>query len=134
MRRLSYVLAAVMWLAPVMQVFAGTMAEAHCRAQGHISATAPDAAHDPTHAQHHDGEHAMHAGAAHTGHGASQQTEDAGQCKCGCICNLACAAGAALAPTLMTAEVPTPEHFRVVSGSTHPHSVHTVLQRPPISS
>lgn len=134
MRALSILLSLILWLTPAFQAFANTMASAHCRAQGHISATAPDAAHDSKHAQHHGGAQAESAGATHADHGASQQAEDAGHCKCGCLCNLACAASTALAPSLMTADALVPEHFRAVSGSAHPHSIHTVLQRPPISS
>ncbi|MEK6805768.1 MAG: hypothetical protein AABY95_03870 [Pseudomonadota bacterium] len=128
---MAILLANIMWLTPSVQVFAGTMADTHCRATRHISATAPDAAHDPKHAQHHGG---MDMGANHMNHGVSQQTEDAEQCKCGCICNLACAASTALVPTLMTPDALPPEHFAAVFSSAHPHSIHAVLQRPPISS
>lgn len=134
MRTLSILLSLVLWLTPAFQAFANTMASAHCRAQGHISATAPDAAHDTGHAQHHGSAPAEPAGAAHADHGASQQTEDAGHCQCGCICNLACTASAALAPSLMTAGTLAPEYFGAVSSSAHPHSIHPVLQRPPIST
>lgn len=126
MRFLAILLANIMWLTPSVQVFANTMADTHCRAHGHISATAPDVAHDSKHAQHHDG--------MHSDHDASQQTEEAEQCKCGCICGLAYVTSTALVPSLMTADALAPEHFRTVFSSAHPHSIHTVLQRPPISS
>lgn len=139
MRALSILLSLILWLTPAFQAFANTMASVHCRAQGHISATAPDAAHDSTHAQHHGDAPAepsgtMPAGAAHANHGAAQQAEDAGHCKCGCICNLACTAGVALAPSRPGTEVLASEYFRPALTTSLPHSTHAVLQRPPITS
>lgn len=134
MRALSILLSLILWLTPAFQAFANTMASAHCRAQGHISAAAPDAAHDSLHAQHHGEAQAESAGTTHADHGVSQPAGDAGHCECGCLCNLACAASTALAPSLMTADALVPEHFRAVSSGVHPHSTHTVLHRPPIFS
>lgn len=131
MRRLACLFALIMGLAPAMQVFAATMAQAHCRANGHITATAPDASDASMHAQHH-GDAAMVDEAPD--HASMQHAAGDNSCQCGCLCNLACAAGAALAPSMGVAQSQAPEHFQQVAGSALQLATHSVLQRPPIFS
>ncbi|MGH8863781.1 MAG: hypothetical protein ACREVZ_03930, partial [Burkholderiales bacterium] len=67
---MNVLLVLTLWLSPVVQAYARTLSQAHCRVQGHISMTAPDAAHDATHAAHH-GQPSPDAPASHEGHGAA---------------------------------------------------------------
>ena len=127
MRTGAWMLAFLMWLAPVVQVFASTVAEAHCRAHGHLSATAPSPAHDATHAAHHSGDtaHADHDGVSDRGD--EQRT-------CACPCDLACGPGMALLPALPTLGSAAPEQAVAAATVVHPQIIQSVPQRPPASS
>lgn len=129
MRALSVVLAMALWLGPTVQVYARTLSQAHCRALGYISMTAPDAAHDATHAAHHDHEMPAQSPAqsAHPGHDAAH----AEQCQCGCLCGHAGVISAAILPSFLFADVPRPQHFDVVNEAAPPHAEHPAPQRPP---
>ncbi len=129
MRTLNILLVVALWLSPVVQAYARTLSQAHCRAQGHISMTSPDAAHDATHAAHH-GDHAAQEPStqtAHAGHGAM----DADQCKCGCLCGHAGVLSVAILPSFFFADAALPEHFDTVSEAAPPHAEHPAPQRPP---
>lgn len=131
MRILPAMLALLLGLAPALQAYGKTMAQAHCRANGHISATAPDAAHDALHAQHHApdaGAHADHAA------GGAEAKADGAHCQCGCLCNVACGSGAAV-PAFAGAAGAAPSHepWQLATDIRHPVSVHDSLLRPPRS-
>lgn len=126
MRALNVLLVLTLWLSPVVQAYARTLLQAHCRPQAHISMTAPAAAHDETHAAH-NGPSSDKASAAHDGHGVM----DADPCKCGCLCGHAGVISVAILPSFFFADVPLPEHFDVVSEAAPPHAEHPALQRPP---
>jgi hypothetical protein len=120
------VLAFVMCLAPVVQVVAGTLADAHCAAQGHSSAGAGPDAHASMHA------HARHGETDHATRHATQGNH--GHSHCACPCGLACAPGAALLPTLPAFAFATPERLPSTGTRLHAHAIHSVPQRPPASS
>lgn len=128
MRAVPVVLSLLLAVVPAVQAYGETMADAHCRAQGHISAMAVDAAHDPLHAQHHaDGADAS----AHEHAAADSQTES-GQCECGCLCDVACAGGvAAFAVSDASSEAPPHERWASLTDPRHPVSIHESLLRPP---
>ena len=126
MRALNILLVLTLWLSPVVQAYARTLSQAHCRAQNHISLTAPNIAQDAMHAAHH-GQPSADIPAPHDGHG----TLDADQCKCGCLCGHAGVISAVILPSFLFAEAPLPEHFDVVSEAAPPHAEHPALQRPP---
>lgn len=126
MRALNILLVLTLWLSPVVQAYALTLSQAHCRAQGHISMTAPAAAHDATHAEHH-GQHSADTPVQHEGHSAGH----ADPCQCGCLCGHAGIISIALPPSFLFADAPLPEHFDVVSEAAPPHAEHPALQRPP---
>lgn len=129
MRTLNVLLVLTLWLSPVVQAYARTLSQAHCRAQGHISMTAPDATHDATHAAHH-GDHAVQESSVETGHGGHDAVH-AEQCKCGCLCGHAGVISVAILPGILFADAPLPEHFGIVSEAAPPHAEHPALQRPP---
>lgn len=114
----------MLWLAPAVQVYAGTLADAHCRTHGHAALTAPDAAAGPIHAAQASGEdssmHHAHHGDHHTA-----------QAKCECLCGLACAGHAAMTAGITDAGTSSPERFAVVQETVHPHAEPYHPQRPP---
>lgn len=126
MRALNVLLAVALWLSPVVQAYARTLSQAHCRIQGHISLTAPDAAHDPTHAAHH-GRLSVDSTISHDVHDAAQVE----QCKCGCLCGHAGVISAAILPSFSFADARLPQHFDLVSEAAPPHAEHPAPQRPP---
>lgn len=121
-----WLLALVVWLAPSLQVFAVTLAEAHCHEHGH---SAPDSG-LPAHA-------AMHAHQQHQGsHGHDLSARSTGghdTAHCACPCGLACSAALALLTALPAAEFSTPERAPALDVSLHTHAVYAVPQRPPAS-
>lgn len=129
MRFLSVVLAVSLWLGPVVQAYATTLSEAHCRPEGHMSMTAPDAVHDDVHAAHH-GQGSVDTpdtSSAHHEHGSSH----AEQCKCGCLCGHVGVASAAISSSFFFTDPPLPNRFDVVRQTGRPHAEHSVPQRPP---
>lgn len=130
MRFLTAALILVLWASPIVQAYGQTLSEAHCRARGHMSATAPDAAHDSVHAAHH--QHTMHT----TSHGSAgaMQDHDAGQqCKCGCLCAQACGASAAVAATFHFPDSLLTAPFGIRNDAAPSHAEHPAPERPPAS-
>lgn len=128
MRASAWALAMLIWLAPVVQVVAGTLTGSHCGAQGHSSLNAGHAAHESMHSHH------QHAGTENGKHraGAASGSHDHSHCTCPCI--LACASAAALLPTLPAVMVAAPERPPAILRGLHAHVFHSVPQRPPASS
>jgi hypothetical protein len=124
MRALHVLLIFSLGMGSVVQAYARTLSEAHCRGQGHISLTAVDAAHDEQHSAHHGDEEP------------SSSTTDTGsshgeQCQCGCLCAQAGAIPAAIAPTFYCTDAPLPEHFAPANDAAPAHAEHSAPQRPP---
>lgn len=131
MRALALILSVLLASFPAMQAYGKTMAETHCSTRGHVSKLAPDAAHDPLHAQHHAPEtSAQQYDVANT---ADAKAESA-HCQCGCLCNVACAGGVALSASIgFSAAAPSHEPWQAVADPRRPVTVHEFLLRPPRS-
>lgn len=129
MRALPVLLAVLLVSMPAMQVYGGTMADAHCRTHGHLSNLAPDAEQDSIHAQH----HAADAGAqAHHAAAGADAKADGAHCQCGCLCDAVCAGGAVLSAWFdVPTAAPLHEPWQALTDMRHPVSVHDSLLRPP---
>jgi hypothetical protein len=120
-----WVLALVVWLAPSLQVFAMTLAEAHCLEHGHSALDSGPPAHAAMHEHHqHEGAPGDHSARSNGGHDTAH---------CACPCGLACTAAMALLPALPAAEFSAPERAAALDVSLHTHAIHAVPQRPPTS-
>jgi hypothetical protein len=147
MRVLALFFSLMLGFAPVVHAYATTLGEAHCRLHGHVSDTQHQALHADQHGDAYD--HGMHhhtqdiahqhapGGGSERGiHAASPHlgvlSGDGAHCKCGCLCGLACAPGAAVSSlSPLTELVPSRERWAVAAGSGHAVSVHDFLLRPP---
>jgi hypothetical protein len=128
MRMIKVVLVLCVGLGSVVQAYANTQLETHCRLHGHTSAMAPDGAHDPVHAARHSGGSSAHDGHA-AGHAPASDQLD--PCDCGCMCGTAGVIAAALLPSLLVPVTPRPDHLRTVISAGHAHAEHSAPQRPP---
>jgi hypothetical protein len=147
MRILALFLALILGFVPVVHAYAATVGEAHCRLHWHVSDTRHQALNAEQHGDSHD--HGMHHHAQdivhqHAPGGGSERgihaaslhlgvlPGDGAHCKCGCLCGLACAPGAAVSSlSAVTDLVPSRERWAVTAGSGHAISVHDFLLRPP---
>ena len=126
MRLLPTFLALVLAVTPVIQVFAGTMAESHCHMHGHVDASAA-LARGGSHDMHHPGSHLMHGGSQVAGH-----DQGGVHCKCGCMCGLACIVGVALtADPASTVALLVHEHWQISPGAGRAIAIPRFLLRPP---
>ena len=129
MRALPLILSLLLSFLPAMQAYGKTMTGAHCSTHGHISKLAPDATHDPVHAQHHAPDTSAHQ---HHVANAADAKADSAHCQCGCLCNVACAGGVALSTSVgFSAAAPSHEPWQAVADTRRPVTVHEFLLRPP---
>jgi hypothetical protein len=126
MRATVWMLALAAWLAPAVQVFAVTLADAHCVAHRHSSSGTTQATHASMHAHH------QHEGANGHGHPAGSSGGH-GTAHCACPCGLACGPAMALLPALPAAAFAASERAPALGTSLHAHAIHAVPQRPPTS-
>lgn len=129
MRLACTLLACLITVGSAVQAYAQTLSEAHCRARGHTSATAVNAAHDPTHAaHHHTGGRSVPAVAAdmHQGHGGPGE-----QCQCGCLCGQLCVMPAGVVQAFQFAGETVVPHYEVANAPAPAYVEHPAPQRPP---
>ncbi len=130
MRAIALLLAFVIGAMPTVQAYAGTVGQAHCHKHGHSMGASPQGQ-APSHAHHHgamSADQAMDPAMQHMQHAMS----DGAHCKCGCLCSLACAVGAAMVAHIeVMPVVHVHEHWATAISTGHAISVQHALLRPP---